>query len=45
MDIVCLKDIKKLGRVFSLEDKGLKEVEKKIEFKDGGYYIIKRKFI
>ncbi len=34
---------KKLVEFFSLEDKGLKEVEKKIEFKDGGYYILKNK--
>jgi len=34
---------KKLVEFFALEDKGLKEVEKKIEFKDGGYYILKNK--
>ena len=34
---------KKLVEFFSLEDQGLKEVEKKIEFKDGGYYILKNK--
>ncbi|WP_066358628.1 heparinase II/III family protein [Aliarcobacter cryaerophilus] len=34
---------KKLVEFFSLEDKGLKEVEKKIEFSDGGYYILKNK--
>jgi hypothetical protein len=34
---------KKLVEFFALEDKGLKEVEKKIEFSDGGYYILKNK--
>lgn len=34
---------KKFVEFFALEDKGLKEVEKKIEFSDGGYYILKNK--
>ena len=34
---------KKLVEFFSLEDKGTIELDKKIEFKDGGYYILKNK--
>lgn len=34
---------KKLVEFFSLEDNGVVELDKKIDFKDGGYYILKNK--
>jgi len=37
------EDHKKLVELFSLEDKGTVELDKKTEFNDGGYYILKNK--